>query len=255
MPAGPSSAALVGADVRPEPTKTGTTGPVAAGFCASPLSRRTLVGFNVELPGLSVQVKPARQIESGRGRLPMSNVQRTPGGTAARSATSSARRSCRRDGAAREWHRALANKSGTEADEDEHQERHLDEREGVVGEHAHGECRDTRSNRDEQPASVGVVLLRLLPEPSHDARKEPEPAEEADRLPVRAAFPATRCRGCSRGSSPGGPRLWCRSPHPGAASASTSAARARGRRFGHCRIRRAWMPVRRRVRPGAGTTA
>ena len=76
---------------------------------------------------------------------------------------------------------------------------------------------------DEQPASVGVVLLRLRAEPAHDADEEPEPAEEADRAgleqrpePLVVEDVRVGCRGRSRR------RRGCRSPGRAAASACHS---------------------------------
>ena len=73
---------------------------------------------------------------------------------------------------------------------DEEQERHLDERERVVGEHADGERGDDAAIAPQQPASVGVVLLRLPAERAGRAAEEPEPARTKPSTPVSSSVPS-----------------------------------------------------------------
>ena len=126
-----------------------------------------------------------------------------------------------------ERRRSLREQGRAEPDEDEEQERHLDEREGVVGDHPDREGADARGERREQPASVGVVALRLAPNLRTARTKNQSQPNDAERA-VSSSVPShwsSRMFAWSRRGVSSRRRRACRSPRRRAAAASTREAR------------------------------
>ena len=83
--------------------------------------------------------------------------------------------------------------SGAERDEDEEHERHLDERERVVGEHADGERGDRRGERGEEPASIASDRASR---PSRSGARNERTARATQQRRARRSRAVSTATGC-----------------------------------------------------------